>query len=104
MRKAPLNRSRRPAPNLASSSAPPATSRPPTSSHSRARAGERVLPPDHPDVALSLNNLALLRQERREFDQALALQQRALAILEPALGPEHATVATAINNLALTHQ
>jgi tetratricopeptide (TPR) repeat protein len=65
---------------------------------------ERERGPDHLDLSFSLNNLALIHQERREYTQAILLQDRALAILEQAYGPDHPTVATALNNLALSHQ
>ena len=61
---------------------------------------EKVLGPDHPDVAQSLNNLAALYHEQGKHATAEPLYQRALAIREKALGPEHPDVATCLNNLA----
>jgi Tetratricopeptide repeat len=50
---------------------------------------EKALGPDHPDVATSLNNLALLYHVQGLHEQAEPLYNRSLAIMEKALGPEH---------------
>jgi CHAT domain-containing protein/Flp pilus assembly protein TadD len=64
---------------------------------------ERVLGPEHPDVATALNNLAELYQTTSRYAEAELLYKRALAIDEKVLGPEHHDVATALNNLALLY-
>jgi len=61
---------------------------------------EKTLGPDHPDVAISLNNLKGLYREQGQYAQAEPLFKRALAIDEKALGPDHPDVATGLNNLA----
>ena len=61
---------------------------------------EKALGTDHPDVAASLNNLALLYYHQGRYAQAEPLYQRALAIREKALGPDHPDVATGLNNQA----
>jgi tetratricopeptide (TPR) repeat protein len=61
---------------------------------------EKVLGPDHPDVATSLNNLAVLYDTQRRYAQAEPLYKRSLAIEEKALGPDHPDVGTSLNNLA----
>ena len=43
----------------------------------------------NPDTATGLNNLALLYQDQGQYKLAKPLFQRALSILEQALGPEH---------------
>ena len=60
----------------------------------------KVLGPEHPGLAASLNNLAGLYQALGAYDQALPLYQRAVNIREKALGPEHPDVASSLNNLA----
>ncbi|MGC1396300.1 MAG: tetratricopeptide repeat-containing protein, partial [Coleofasciculaceae cyanobacterium] len=65
---------------------------------------EKVLGQEHPDVALSLNNLATLYQNMGNYSQAKPLFQRSLAIREKVLGQEHPDVATSLNNLALLYQ
>jgi tetratricopeptide (TPR) repeat protein len=64
---------------------------------------ERVLGPEHPDVATSLNGLALLYRAKGRYAEAEPLYQRALAIFEKVLGPVHPHVAACINNLALLY-
>eukprot|EP00752_Nemacystus_decipiens_P009335 g8343.t1 len=62
---------------------------------------EKVLGPDHPDVATSLNNLASLLQSQGNYGEAEGLYKRSLGIREKALGPDHPDVATSLNNLAM---
>ena len=64
---------------------------------------EQLLGPDHPDVATSLNDLAVLCISLRKFDQVEPLCLRALAIQERALGPEHPDVAVTLNDLAMIY-
>jgi len=54
----------------------------------------------HPDVAISLNYLALLYKAQGQYAQAEPLCKRSLAILEETLGPNHPAVAESLNNLA----
>ena len=61
---------------------------------------EKTLGPDHPDVAKSLNNLAILYSEQERYGDAEPLLTRALAIVEKALGPDHPAVAQSLNDLA----
>src|SRR5215831_12033172 len=61
---------------------------------------EKALGPEHPDVAQSLNNLAILYRLKGDNAKAEPLYQRALAIFEKALGPEHPDFARSLNNLA----
>ena len=61
---------------------------------------EKNVGPDHPDVAMSLNNLAELYRTQGQYVQAEPLYKRALAIYEKAFGPDHPNVATSLNNLA----
>ncbi len=61
---------------------------------------EASLSPDHPNVAIALNNLAGLLYADGRTDEAEPLFRRALAIWEHCLGPDHPNVASALNNLA----
>ena len=56
--------------------------------------------PDHPDVAIRLNNLADLLRATNRFTEAEPLFRRALKIGEASYGPDHPTVAARLNNLA----
>src|SRR5262249_35134999 len=55
---------------------------------------------EHPNVAISLNNMAILYRDQGRYDEAEALYKRSLAISEKALGPEHSEVGTVLDNLA----
>ncbi|NES76088.1 MAG: tetratricopeptide repeat protein [Okeania sp. SIO1H4] len=65
---------------------------------------EKALGADHPSVAASLNNLAVLYRDQGNYTEALPLFQRSLAILEKALGANHPEVAQSLNNLAQLYQ
>jgi tetratricopeptide (TPR) repeat protein len=72
--------------------------------HKRALAiKERALGPEHPDVALSLNNLANVYRDQGRYAEAEPMHKRALAIKERALGPDHPDVAYSLNNLGLIY-
>ncbi len=64
---------------------------------------EMALGPDHPHLALSLNNLAALYCSHAQYAEAEALHKRALAIREKSLGKDHPDVAQSLNNLALLY-
>ena len=72
----------------------------PSRSSSAASNHEAKLGPDHPDVANSLNNLAILYMDMGQYAKAEPLYQRSLKISEAKLGPDHPDVADSLNNLA----
>ena len=59
-----------------------------------------VLGAEHPDVALSRYNLALLLQAQGKHEEAETENRQALALFEKVLGAEHPYVATARHSLA----
>jgi CHAT domain-containing protein/Tfp pilus assembly protein PilF len=61
---------------------------------------EKALGPNHPDVALALNNLAVLYLNQGRYADAEPLYRRALAMKETALGRDHPDVALFLHNLA----
>ena len=65
---------------------------------------EKVLGPNHPAVAASLNNLAVLYTLQSRYSEARPLVKRALKIWVDTLGPEHPDVATGLENLAQLHR
>jgi tetratricopeptide (TPR) repeat protein len=58
---------------------------------------EKVFGKEHPDVAVSLNNLAALSYAQGDYEQAKPLYERSLAISETVFGKEHPDVATSLN-------
>ncbi len=60
---------------------------------------EKVLGTNHASTADSLNNLALLYENKSDYGKAEPLYLRALAISENILGAEHPDTATTLNNL-----
>ena len=61
---------------------------------------EDSLGPDHPDVAIDMNNLAQLLADTNRLDEAEPLMRLALKIDEDSFGPDHPDVAIRLNNLA----
>jgi tetratricopeptide (TPR) repeat protein len=55
---------------------------------------------EHPFVAVSLNNLAMLYRDQGKYDRTELLLLRALEMGELFLGQEHPVIATNLNNLA----
>ena len=65
---------------------------------------EKALGPDHPRVAISMNDLAVLYRAQGRYAEAEPLYRRSLEILKKTLGPDHPHVATALSNLAFLYQ
>ncbi|NIS69438.1 MAG: tetratricopeptide repeat protein, partial [Proteobacteria bacterium] len=68
------------------------------------KVAEKTFGPNHPNVATSLNNLALLYKAQGKYSEAEPLYKRALKIWEKALGKDHPHVAQSLNNLAAIYQ
>ncbi len=64
----------------------------------RERLGDR-----HPDVAFSLNNLAVLYIEQGRYGESEPLMQEALSIQRERFGDRHPDVATSLTNLAVLY-
>jgi len=65
---------------------------------------KRLFTGDHPDVAQSLNNLALFYHYQGRYSEAEPLYFEALAMSERVLGTNHPTTITVRNNLQLLQQ
>ena len=61
----------------------------------------KSLGPDHPGVATSLNNLAMLYYSQGQYAKAEPLHQQALAIFLKTLPADHPNLATVMENFAL---
>ena len=74
-------------------------------SHEEALAIRRkALPKDHPDIAVSLNNLGVVQQDLREYAAAKASYEEALAIYRKALPKDHPDIATSLDHLGDVRQ
>ncbi len=67
------------------------------------RAWERALGAEHPEVARTLNGLAITCWIQGKYGEAEPLYRRALQIREQALGAEHPEVARTLNGLAVLY-
>ena len=61
----------------------------------------KSLPPDHPDIAWSLNNLGNVQYLLRDYAAAKQCYQEAQAIRCKSLPPDHPDIALGLNNLGL---
>lgn len=62
---------------------------------------EKALGPDHPDIASTLNNLAILAYYEGDYAAAVRLMRRALTISEQRLGPQHPNTVNSRQSLAV---
>ncbi|NES84881.1 MAG: tetratricopeptide repeat protein, partial [Moorea sp. SIO2B7] len=65
---------------------------------------KKLLGENHPHVATSLNNLALLYERQGKYGEAEPLYRQALALSKKLLGEDHPDVATSLNNLAALYK
>jgi len=65
---------------------------------------KQTVGPDYPDVATSLNNLALLYKTQGRYEPAEPLYKRSLAIREKTIGRNHPKVADSLENLAALYR
>ena len=69
--------------------------------HEHLLIGEKVLGPEHPQVAAGIVDLASLYRAQSRFAQAEPLYQWALTLQRKALGPDHPEVADSLDEYAL---
>ncbi|CAF3163550.1 unnamed protein product [Rotaria sp. Silwood2] len=58
-----------------------------------------ALPPNHPDLAASYNNIGLVYNNMGDYSKALSSYERSLEIQKIALPPNHSDLATSYNNI-----
>ncbi|MDR1002410.1 MAG: toll/interleukin-1 receptor domain-containing protein [Oscillospiraceae bacterium] len=64
---------------------------------------EKVFGTEHPDTAITYNNIAEVYRRKGDYDKALKWDNKALAIREKVLGTEHPDTAITYNNIALIY-
>lgn len=62
---------------------------------------EKVLGPDHPNVASTYNNIGSVLYAQDKYEEALVHFRKALAIWQKVLGSDHPDIATSYNNIAI---
>jgi tetratricopeptide (TPR) repeat protein len=60
---------------------------------------QTILGNNHPDTAKSYNNLALVLDEKGDYDGALEEYEKSLAIIESVFGTNHPITATVYDNI-----
>ena len=64
---------------------------------------ESNLGKDHPETAVTYNNIAGVYKAKGEYDRALVYYLKALEVKETKLGKDHPDTATTYNNIAGVH-
>jgi len=65
---------------------------------------EEVFEFDHPDVADSLNTLAIFASNQGDYERAERFYRQAIDIREKMLGPQHPSTAESLNNLGVLYR
>ncbi|CAF4959259.1 unnamed protein product, partial [Rotaria socialis] len=60
---------------------------------------EISLPPTHPDLAYSYNNIGQLYEEMQEYSKALPLLEKALGIFRKSLPSGHPNIKVVLNTI-----
>jgi tetratricopeptide (TPR) repeat protein len=61
---------------------------------------EKLIGPEHPVLANTLNNLAVICRRDGRYEEAERLYERALSLLEAGVEPSHPTLARTRRNYA----
>ena len=62
-----------------------------------------ALPPNHPDLASSYNNIGIVYYNMGEYSKALSSHKRSLEIKKVALPPNHPNLASSYNNIGMVY-
>ncbi|MFO0614562.1 MAG: serine/threonine-protein kinase [Polyangiaceae bacterium] len=65
---------------------------------------EKELPPDHPELGMSWNNLGVTYERLHRLDDALAAYESGIRIYRAAYGPDHPEIALTTSNIAEIHE
>jgi hypothetical protein len=65
---------------------------------------QRLFEGDHPDVATSLNNLAVLRYNQGRFQESESLLLQALEMRQKILGSQHPDTQSTLDSLQYLRQ
>ena len=65
---------------------------------------ERILGPDHPGIAIYLNNFAGMCADREQYNRAEKYYKKALRILEKARGADHKEVKSVLGNMIILYR
>ncbi|CAF1473356.1 unnamed protein product [Rotaria sordida] len=64
---------------------------------------EKALPPNHPDLAISYNDIALVYTNMGDYSKSLEFYEKLLKIREKVLPPNHPDLATSYNNIGAVY-
>jgi tetratricopeptide (TPR) repeat protein len=64
---------------------------------------QKMLPPNHPDLAMSYNNIGLVYYNMSEYPKALSSHEKALEIRRQTLPENHSDLAMSYNNIGMVY-
>ncbi|CAF1460927.1 unnamed protein product [Adineta steineri] len=64
---------------------------------------EKILPPNHPDLAKSYNNIGVVHNTMGNYPEALSYYKKVFEIDQQSLSPDHPDLAKSYNNIGLVH-
>jgi tetratricopeptide (TPR) repeat protein len=64
---------------------------------------QKTLPSNHPNLAISYNNIGNVYNNMGEYSKALSYYEKALEIYQKSLPPNHPNLATSYNNIGLVY-
>jgi tetratricopeptide (TPR) repeat protein len=62
---------------------------------------EKALPPNHPDLATSYNNIGMTYCNKNDYSKALTFLEKAITIWQTSLPPNHPDIETAKNYIEI---
>jgi tetratricopeptide (TPR) repeat protein len=65
---------------------------------------EKILPPNHPDLAMSYNNIGLVYTNMQEYSKALVFHEQALQIRQNSNPSSPLDLAASYNNIGIIHR
>ena len=65
---------------------------------------ESLLPEEHLDIVQSLNNLAALYNDAKDYQKAESFYERALSVRKSILPADHPTVVSSVRNLGMLYR
>ncbi|CAF4194064.1 unnamed protein product [Adineta steineri] len=65
---------------------------------------QKILPSNHPNLAISYNNIGLVHKNMRNYSEALSSHEKALEIKQQSLPSNHPNLAISYNNIGIVYK
>jgi tetratricopeptide (TPR) repeat protein len=64
---------------------------------------QKILPPNHPDLAITYSNISSVYEKMSEYSKALSCHEKAVVIRQQSLPPNHPDLAASYSNISLVY-